>query len=158
MVYDGEESFTDVALAWYDEMNTLDRWIVAQGPESWPRFADILGPYDQGLPLDTENAVVSDIVIEDHKVSFTTNAVGVPHLVKVSYFPNWEAIGAEGPYRAAPSLMIVVPTQENVSLEFARTWTENLGMLLTLVALGFVAWWVLRSRSLRRERTPKTEA
>ena len=141
MVYEGEDDFRDVALAWYDEIDTLDQWIVAEGPEEWPRFDDILGPYDAGLPVDTTGAAVSDIVVEDHSISFTTNAVGVPHLVKTSYFPNWAATGADGPYRAAPSLMVVVPTQEQVSLEFAPTWTENLGMVLTIAALGFLVWW-----------------
>ncbi len=89
-------------------------------------------------------------MIDDHNISFTTTAIGVPHLVKISYFPNWEATGADGPYRAAPSLMIVIPTQAEVSLEFARTWTENLGMVLTLISLVFAGWWVSRSRAKRR--------
>lgn len=153
MVYEGEEDFVDVALAWYDELDTLDSWIAAEGPAEWERFDEILGPYDLGVALDTADAVVSDIVVEDHNISFTTTAVGVPHLVKTSYFPNWEATGAEGPYRAAPSLMIVIPTEEKVSLEFGRTWTENLGMALSLAAFIFVVWWVSRSRSRRRGRT-----
>ncbi len=152
-VYEGEEDFADVALEWYDELDTLDRWIVASGPEEWPDFTELEGPFDLGTALDTDDEVVSDIVIEDHRISFTTTAVGVPHLVKTSYFPNWEATGADGPYRAAPSLMIVVPTAENVSLEFSRTWTENLGMALSLAAFVFVVWWVSRSRSSRRGRT-----
>lgn len=157
MVYDGEDRFTDVALAWYDEIDTLDRWIVAEGPEDWPRFEEILGPYDDGLPLDTANAAVSDISIEDHRVSFSTTAVGVPHLVKTSYFPNWKATGAEGPYRAAPSLMIVVPTQEDVSLEFRRTWTENVGTVLTVLAIAFVWWWFSQRRRQRSGAGPKAE-
>jgi hypothetical protein len=150
MVYTGEDSFTFFNDTATTEIYTLDRWIVADGPDDWPTFDEILGPYDKGLPLDTSDSVVTDVEIEDHRVSFTTTAVGVPHLVKTSYFPNWEATGAEGPYRAAPSLMIVVPTEEHVSLEFARTWTENLGMLLTIVALGFVFWWASRKRSMKR--------
>jgi hypothetical protein len=62
--------------------------------------------------------------------------VGVPHLVKVSYFPNWTAAGAEGPWRAAPSLMVVVPTNEEVTLEFQDTWAESGGKILTLGGVG----------------------
>ncbi len=150
MVYEGEEDFAEVALSWYDELDTLDNWIAMEGPEEWLRFGDINGPFEGGRSLDTADAVVSDIVIDDHNISFTTTAIGVPHLVKISYFPNWEATGADGPYRAAPSLMIVIPTQAEVSLEFARTWTENLGMVLTLISLVFAGWWVSRSRAKRR--------
>ncbi len=149
-VYEGEESFVDVALDWYDDLDVLDHWIVAEGPDDWERFDEIGGPYDLGRPLDTEDAVVSNIVIEDHSISFRTSAVGVPHLVKTSYFPNWQATGADGPYRAAPSLMVVIPTQEEVSLEFARTWTENLGMVLTFLSLIFVGWWMYQTRAKRR--------
>ncbi len=151
MVYEGEEDFADVAIDWYDDIDNLDRWIVAEGPDYWPAFDEIGGPYDAGVALTTTDAVVTDVVIEDHRVSFTTNAVGVPHLVKTSYFPNWEATGADGPYRAAPSLMVVVPTQEQVSLEFGRTWAENLGTTLTILALIFAGWWAFHARSRRRE-------
>ncbi len=66
--------------------------------------------------------------------------MGVPHLVKVSYFPNWTAVGADGPYRAAPSLMVVVPNQEEVTLEFRSTWAEQLGVGLTVAgAVALVA-------------------
>jgi hypothetical protein len=79
---------------------------------------------------------VTDIIVDDHRISFTTEAIGVPHLVKVSYFPNWTATGAEGPWRAAPSLMVVVPTENEVVLEFADTWAETGGKLLTLGGIG----------------------
>jgi len=35
--------------------------------------------------------------------------IGQPVLVKVSYFPNWKASGAKGPYRVTPNLMVVIP-------------------------------------------------
>lgn len=150
MVYDGDEDFKEAALAWYDQIDTLDHWVAAEGPGDWPTYEELTGPFDLGEPLETGDAVVSDVVIEDHRVSFKTTAVGVPHLVKVSYFPNWTATGADGPYRAAPSLMIVVPTQEEVSLEFGTTWVENIGVILTLAALGFVAWWIASNRRRKR--------
>ena len=36
--------------------------------------------------------------IEREKIEFMTTAIEQPHLIKVSYFPNWQAAGAEGPY------------------------------------------------------------
>ncbi len=151
MVYEGEEDFADMAVDWYDDLDNLDHWVVAEGPEEWLRFDEIGDPYDLGEPLDTEGAVISDVVIDDHNISFTTNAIGVPHLVKTSYFPNWQATGADGPYRATPSLMVLVPTEEQVSLEFGRTWAENVGMALTILALAFVGWWAYKVRALRRK-------
>ncbi|MEC9058349.1 MAG: hypothetical protein VX410_02300, partial [Actinomycetota bacterium] len=64
------------------------------------------------------------------------------------YFPNWSAKGAVGPYRATPNWMIVIPTENNVELEFAATWAEYLGWLLTS---GGIAVVVLLLRTKRRE-------
>jgi hypothetical protein len=64
----------------------------------------------------------------------------------VSYFPNWTVDGADGVYRVAPSLMLVVPTQSEVTLQFENRWVENLGMALTAVTVlglgvyGVVSW------------------
>ena len=157
MVWAGEERFEEMALDWYDDLDNLDRWVVEDGPEEWLPVEELGGPYDDGLPLDTADAVVSDVIIDNHNISFTTTAVGVPHLVKTSYFPNWSATGAEGPFRATPSLMVVIPTSEQVSLEFANTWTENLGMALTVLSLAFAAWWLWRSRRKGSEIIPSEE-
>ena len=103
------------------------------------------------VAVDTfaESGVVTDVVAEDHRISFTTTAVGVPHLVKVSHFPNWTAEGADGPYRAAPSLMVVVPTSEQVVLEFKNTNAENLGMALTLTAAVGLGVYAYQRRKYR---------
>ncbi len=133
-------TFHEMALDWYDNTDLADRWIVAGGPERWERIERLS---DLGAQPLNESGTVSDVVLEDHRISFTTTAVGVPHLVKVSYFPNWSAVGADGPWRASPSLMVVVPTDREVVLEFRTTWVESGGLALTaagLVALGIGAF------------------
>ena len=153
VVYTGDEPFLDAALNWYDDYRSTDHWMVVEGPEDWPTVEDSEGPFAIGEPLvgSTEGAV-SDVVIDDHSISFTTTAIGKPHLVKVSYFPAWSVDGADGPYRAAPSLMIVVPTEENVVLEFKNGVPENVGAVLTVVTiLGLGGWWVYNRRRRRRD-------
>ncbi len=143
----GEERaapFSDLAFDWYEEIGLLDRWVTADGPPDWPRIDDL-----EELPLVPlgEHDRVTDVVITNDSLSFDTTAVGVPHLVKISYFPNWRAEGAEGPYRVTPSLMVVVPTDEHVELHFERTWAEWLGIVLTLIGLAITlpfAWRQVR--------------
>ena len=136
----GEQAatFEEVSLEWYGSMDLLDRWITTDGPADWPRITDLdqLRSVD---PLPGGEATITDVVLENDRISFRTDAVGVPHLVKVSYFPNWEATGAEGPFHAGPSLMIVIPTQEQVTLQFANSGVENLGWVLTVTGLAGVA-------------------
>ncbi len=144
VVWDGAGSFFDAALAWYDDIDLLDRWMVETGPEEWLRIQDASSGTRR--IIDTAGAV-SNVVLEHDRIAFDTTAVGVPHLVKVSYFPNWRAEGAEGPYRATPSLMVVVPTAEHVEITFSNTRAEIVGNLLTLGALlGLGTRAVLRRR------------
>ncbi len=56
-------------------------------------------------------------------------------LVKVSYFPNWHASGADGPWRVTPNLMVVVPTSHDVTLTYGGSSADTLGLLATLVGL-----------------------
>jgi LPXTG-motif cell wall-anchored protein len=127
-------SFYDMALDWYEDIDNMDRWVTADGPADWPRITSLDERSD--VPLDVPQDAVSNIVVGEDRISFTTEAIGVPHMVKVSYFPNWTATGAEGPWRATPSLMVVVPTQRDVVLEFRDTWAESGGKVLTVVGVG----------------------
>jgi hypothetical protein len=128
----------------------MDRWLVIDGPEEWPRVDAVPERLLLDAPYDTTGAAVTDLRVENDRISFTTTAIGIPHLVKVSYFPAWRVEGAEGPYRAAPSLMVVVPTQEDVVLEFANGVPENAGLVLSsAMVLALLGWGALR---LRRPR------
>jgi hypothetical protein len=135
------KSFHDMALEWYEDIDEMHRVVTADGPDTWPRIEAIGERPDTALQSQGE---VSDIVVEDHRISFTTTAVGVPHVVKVSYFPNWSATGADGPWRATPSLMVVVPTENEVVLEFRDTWAESGGKVLSVIGIlglaGITVW------------------
>jgi hypothetical protein len=150
VVWAGESDFVDAALEWYDDADNLDSWLVEDGPSEWRRVTAV----DERLTSQKPYAAGGDVIIttfEDHEVSFTTTAVGLPHLVKVSYFPNWTVDGAEGVYRVAPSLMLVVPTQNEVTLQFKNRWVENLGMALTAVTLaGLAAYGIVSWRRRRK--------
>ena len=141
VVWAGEESFKDAGLEWYDDVDNLDYWVTADGPENWPRIMEIGERFDFGRRIGA-GGTVTDVVVSDTRIEFTTDAIGVPHLVKMSYFSNWEVTeGGEGPFYAMPSLMVVVPDSERVVLQFRRSGVEKLGNLLTLAGLTTLAWF-----------------
>ncbi|MEA3511840.1 MAG: hypothetical protein U9R51_10430, partial [Actinomycetota bacterium] len=150
-VWNDAVDFTTASLEWYDDVDNLDRWMVADGPEEWRRITSVAERLDHPAEsYDTGEMPVRDVLVEDHRISFTTTAIGVPHVVKVSYFPNWKAAGADGPFRAAPSLMVVIPTSEEVVLTFEQTWVEFLGKGLTSATLLLLAvWWYRAYRGKR---------
>ena len=68
---------------------------------------------------------VSNVQLGDQDLRFSVDKIGVPVLVKISYFPNWKVSGAEGPYRIAPNLMVVVPTSTDVHLTYETIATST---------------------------------
>ena len=102
---------------------------------------------------------VSNIRTTESSVAFDVSRTGVPVMVKTSYYPNWKAEGAKGPWRATPNFMVVVPTAKHVKLTFATSTADQAGRVLTVVGLlglGALVWWGLatRRRGDPDERTP----
>ena len=149
VVWAGESDFVDAALEWYDDVDNLDVWLVEDGPAEWRRVTSVEERLDSLTPYP-ESGTAQITAFEDMKVSFSTDAPGIPHLVKVSYFPNWTVEGGEGVYRAAPSLMIVVPESENVTLSFTNRWVENVGIVLTVITIIGLGVYAVMSRRRKR--------
>jgi hypothetical protein len=146
VVLDGisHKQWLEPSAAWFDDASALDRPLVDGGPAGWAHAGAAEARFSpkQALPAVT----VSNIHNDDDSVSFDVSQPGVPVLVKTSYFPNWQATGAKGPWRASPNLMVVVPTGTHVSLHYGRTAVDWAGILLTvfgLLGLAGLAGWKL---------------
>jgi len=85
---------------------------------------------------------VTNIVLEDSAISFSVDKIGQPILVRMSYFPNWKVSGAKGPYRIAPNMMVVVPTQKDIRLHYGFTKIDSFAYLLTAlgIAIAILRW------------------
>ena len=101
------------------------------------------------------SAEVSGVEVGTDRIAFDVDRVGTPVLVKASYFPNWQVDGADGPYRVAPNLMVVVPTDEHVELTYGRQPVEWIGYALTLLGIGLAIF--LATRPPLRGRDPEIE-
>lgn len=155
----GEEWLIPSVASW--EAGDAAPLIAADGPADWPRAAsaeDLLA--EQGAEEDlgadrvaeirnlaaelparldrqpVDRVEVTDIATDESSISFSVDEIGSPVLVRTSYFPNWTVSGADGPYRVAPNLMVVVPTRTDVELSYGRSGIEWVSMLMTLVGLA----------------------
>ena len=151
----GGAAWMDIGVHWYQQdPSTWDVPIAAGGPTDWQRItvandkatlqmqgsAKVVGSginIEQPLRIPVRETAVSGIKTSDDRISFDVDQPGAPVLVKASYFPNWQASGANGPWRVAPNLMVVVPTSRHVSLHYGYTPADRLGYALTL--LGVIA-------------------
>jgi hypothetical protein len=106
------------------------------------REVSVVAPVQAIDPVALDPVTVSNVQIDEQSLSFDVDQVGVPVLVKVSYFPNWEVSGAKGPYRVAPNEMVVIPTSTHVSMSYGRSTSDVAFMVITL--LGIVAAIVAR--------------
>jgi hypothetical protein len=142
----GGKTWEKMAVDWY-----LDRseWPVARaadGPSPWQRIeAD-----EEPIEREYSGTTVTDIEAKEGSIKFTVDRTGAPILVKTSYFPNWKAKNAEGPFRVAPNLMVVVPTDNLVELTYERTTIDWFALLLTA---GGIALTIMMGRR-RRLRIP----
>lgn len=85
--------------------------------------------------------------IKNEGIEFTTNCVGVPHIIRISYHPFWSVQGADAIYLVSPSFMLVTPSAEKVVLKYGYSMPITAGYLLS--ALGvLLAWKLSRTKNI----------
>ena len=149
----GGRGWQDAAVEWYQDRSRWDVPVAAAGPDEWARVPS--EDLDDPPRSAVRQARVSDIEVAPDRISFRVDKPGSPVIVRSSYFPNWQAAGADGPFRVTPNLMVVVPTETEVTLTYGQTPVDGLGWLLS--GLGFVGLLALRRRGAVPYRpTPRT--
>jgi hypothetical protein len=158
-VQDQYKSWINPTADWYLDPS---RWAVpfaSTGPKSWQRVKvdPSLWSKQWSAVTQTVTAVTGGATVDplpkvnsptlpkvtvtnikpgtDH-LDFDVDKVGVPVLVKISYYPNWHVAGAKGPYRVTPNLMVVIPTSKHVRLKYGWTPVDDTGWALTLAGVA----------------------
>lgn len=165
---DRRERWLEIGTSYFQNAGDWAALPVDRGPNEWQRIdvavdanqsvgepgqagrqVDVVRPSSSTAIKSVElpEVKVSEILLGRESISFTVDKVGVPVLVKVSYFPNWTVKGASHISRAAPNMMVVVPTQKIVTLSYEPTTLDNSAYLFTL--LGIVCVTFMFRRRLR---------
>jgi hypothetical protein len=157
---DTRERYLELGTSWFQHPEEWAAMPANDGPESWQRIevtpdlsrregeegqpgrrVDIVVPTTPIEPVALPEVTVSNVAMGQDSIEFDVDQVGVPVLVKVSYFPNWNATGADGPYRIGPNMMVVVPEDTHVELHYGRSMVDYLTVLLTLIGVGLCFYW-----------------
>ena len=160
---DARERWLEIGTSYFQNSSEWNALPVANGPESWQRVdaeldlarqvgqeggpgrqVDIVAPSEVVERRDIDSVVVSNVSINNESLSFSVDKVGTPVLIKVSYFPNWKVTGADKVYRAAPNMMVVVPTSQNVTLEYKESLLDRSSYLLTFAGIVLVVFMIRR--------------
>ena len=148
---------------WYLNADNVDNPVIYDdGSKELKQFDEITREQLKNVPENPVN-IKGEILsehLEREKIEFTTTAIGVPHLIKVSYFPNWKAIGAKGPYLVSPSLMMVIPTQSHVTLYYGMTYANIIVVALSIAGCVIIVLilllnlvFYLKSKKTRFKKT-----
>ena len=154
---DQRERWLEVGMSWFQHPEEWSALPVSDGPATWQRIdatvdssravgmpgdpgrqVDIVKPGETIVSKPLDAVKVTNVKVKEESVSFTVDRTGVPVLVKVSYFPNWRVKGAAHVYRAAPNMMVVVPTGTNVTLSYAPSGLDRASYLLTFAGIALV--------------------
>jgi uncharacterized membrane protein len=85
------------------------------------------------IPIDNNCSVEENIEIEE--IEINTNCIGKPHIIRISYHPNWKVEGADKVYLVSPSFMLIFPNQQKVRLFYGYSTLDIIGMILSLTGL-----------------------
>lgn len=100
------------------------------------------------VPL-TQGVTVREKRLLRHELVFETNAIGKPHLIKMSYHPRWQLASKGQLAIAGGGFMLVVPQESEIRLVYGHTLIGKLGILSSTTAallILFMAWRKRRSR------------
>ena len=164
---DPRERWLEIGTSWFQHADEWAALPADAGPSEWQhidakvdltrregepgtsgRRVDIVTPAQAIEPVVLPPVVVGNVEMGQSDVSFSVDKIGVPVLVRVSYFPNWKVDGATGPFRVAPNMMVVIPTSNTVKLHYGSSSRDYLAYLLTFIGIGVL---VRRRRRMRRE-------
>jgi hypothetical protein len=146
----GRVAWQNANVTWYLNPNLWTALAAATGPSDWPRAANVTSMSHIDLP----KVNVTNVVVGTQSISFHVSRIGVPVLVKISYYPRWHATGATGPFRVSPNLMAVVPTSKNVSMVYGSSPANEVGdtisQVTVLAGVVMLVFVFLRRRKHRR--------
>ncbi|MEK7424096.1 MAG: 6-pyruvoyl-tetrahydropterin synthase-related protein [Actinomycetota bacterium] len=151
---DPRERNLELGMSWFQHRDEWAAIPADDGPAAWQRIdvapdvgrrqddrIDIVQPTNPIDVVDLPEVTVSGVALGEQDLRFHVDQVGVPVLVRISYFPNWQASGAEGPYRIAPNLMVVIPTAKDVHLTYQRSGLDIAAYVLTLIGIASLFLW-----------------
>ncbi|MFB6088624.1 MAG: 6-pyruvoyl-tetrahydropterin synthase-related protein, partial [Candidatus Aenigmatarchaeota archaeon] len=79
----------------------------------------------EGIPKTRikDNCSIKENITQE-TIEFETNCIDKPHIIRISYYPNWQVEGADNVYLVSPSFMLVYPNQEHVKLYYGETYID----------------------------------
>jgi hypothetical protein len=121
------KKWLDQSIDWYKKMDLSKPIVFYKNKKELDDIKESLR--DEEL---IDNTIIKIKNIENDSLTFSTDYLGVPHLIKYTYFPGWKVEGAKGPYLISPSFMMVIPFQNEVTLRYYYNTWDKIGFVMSL--------------------------
>ena len=145
------KQWRELSLEWFYSVKNLDVPLVFD--ETGIQEESILDGIKNGNLKSISKKINKDCNIQeqilDDEIRFETSCIGLPHLVKFSYFPNWKVSGTEQIYPATPGFMVVYPTESNVRIYYGTHFSEVIGNVMSFVGLVILALRIWFERGVK---------
>jgi hypothetical protein len=104
-----------------------------------------VNPTSNATITATSSATITELSrARSTKVSFRTNRVGSAVRIRMPWSPRWKVQGGQGPWRAGPNHMVVLPTTERVVLALVTPWWEHVVRIISLLTIATALVWLIR--------------
>ena len=143
------KNWLDESINWYKSMD-FSKFIVFYRNNKELRE---IKSYVQDNSQTRGSIIVKDI--KKDSLSFETENLYKPHLIKLSYFPGWKVKGAKGPYLISPSFMMVIPLQKEVTLKFGYNFWDKSGIAISLITFLVIVGFLIIRKPFRFVLNPK---
>lgn len=126
-----------------------DAFVWFRTPSQFNAFLPVFGEIVPAADRRTSQSAPLVKLLSRHRMTFATEAVGQPHIIKISYHPRWHLISKGTLQIAGPGFMLVVPHEREIQLEYGHTRIGTFGIFATLSCLLYLALfsWRIGARS-----------
>jgi hypothetical protein len=125
------DDWKNISYEWFKRQELLDIPLVFV-QEGFEYKANSLEKIPK-IPINI-SCVINE-AIKQEEIFFTTTCLNKPHIIKMSYFPNWKVEGAEKIYLVSPSFMLIYPEKNNVRIYYGKTKADIIGALFTILMI-----------------------
>lgn len=127
------DNWKNISYEWFKRQDLLGVPLVfTKDTKNFKYVADSLEKIPK-IPVNTSCDIKE--LVKEEEILFNTTCLNKPHIIKISYFPNWKVEGADKVYLVSPAFMLVYPKENSVRIYYGRTNTDILGLILTIIGI-----------------------
>ena len=97
--------------------------------------------FDNWISEYKYNGSITEESVNSFDIQFKTTEIGKPHIIGMTYSPNFKSKHGERIYPVSPGFMMIIPKNGDVHIHYGWSLAELLGLLLTLLTIPLIVFY-----------------